>query len=220
MDVLFEVESEVRPAQTHNDGIIRYGDPWVMKNCASAEPVFLAMVRHTQGKGKRSPSILQTELARAGKHPDNDYVWTFVPAQGTKKKRGDPVCFSDRVRVQLFDVTGNYRFLAVGETDESSVVAEKTPSSPKVSTWHLACTPRLRLEPGGRVWPDGGRMAGLAYGSGMYLAVINAGRYLGARHARTQQNQSTAGMLRDLPASGMAVWWRIYRHLGDVPNMC
>lgn len=214
MDVLFEVEDEVRPVQSERDGIIRYGDPWVLKNCASPEPIFLAMVRHTAGK--RSPSILQTDLARAGKYPDADCRWTFVPVSGSKKRRGDPVSFADRVRVQHFDYTGNYRFLATCASDHSSVVAEKAPSAHDVSTWSLACTPRLRLEPGGRVWPDGPLMQSLEYGAGMYLSLLNAAHYLCARHTLQALTQRPVGMLNDLPKSGMAVWWRIYRHLSDV----
>lgn len=216
MDVVFtrSEDAEVVCEQPLIDETIRYGDPVVLRSCASRDPVFLAMVRHL--RGKRSPSALHTEIAAPGVRPDSDYIWTFVPAAGSKKKRGDRVEFAERVRIQLFDYMGNYRFLAINPADSHSVMAEKTPSAHDISTWSIACAARLRLEPGGRVLPDGERKQFLEYGTCTYLALINAADYLCARRETNGTTGIATGMAPDLPAAGMGVWWRVYRRQADV----
>lgn len=215
MDVVFSRGDRTQIIENQKDKTVRYGDPLVLKSCASRAPVFLAVIR--QAGGKRRPAMLSTEIAAPGRHEEADYIWSFVPAAGTKKRCGDPVSFADRVRIQLFDYTGNYRVLAASGTVDHSVVAEKTPVAQDVSTWSIACAARLRLEPGGRALPDGDFQYDMEYGTNTYTSLLNAGRYLCARHDPRGTPGIVTGMALDLPATGMGVWWRIYRSQSDVP---
>lgn len=215
MDVVFSRGDRTQIIETQKDETVRYGDPLVLKSCASRAPVFLAVIR--QPDGKRRPALLRTEIAAPGKHQEADYIWSFVPVAGTKKRCGDPVSFADRVRIHLFDYTGSYRVLAASGIVDQSVVAEKTPVAQDVSTWSIACAVRLRLEPGGRALPDGEFKRDMEYGTGTYTTLLNAGRYLCARHDPRGASGIATGMAFDLPATGMGVWWRIYRSQSDVP---
>jgi hypothetical protein len=213
MDVLYSIEDEVSKPDIHRDETIRYGDPLVLASCVSGEAAFLSIVRHRAGK--RSPSLLRTDLAASGRYPNTDYIWTFVPAAGTKRKHGDAVLFADRVRIRLFDYTGNYRYLAVDAVDPRLVTAEKAPSSPSVSTWSVACAARLRTESDGRVLPDGNLKHNVEFGKGNYIALINTTRYLSVSPDHFGGFHNGVSTLPDLPATGVAVWWRIYRSLSD-----
>jgi hypothetical protein len=211
MDVLFSMEGEVSQPEIYEGGPICYGDQLVFESCASGKPAFLAIVR--QKTGKRSPAMLRIEVAAPGLYPNSDYIWTIVPVVGTRKKRGDVVSFADRVRIQAFDYTGNYRNLAMSSADRGFVTAEKAPTSHSASTWFIACAAQLRKEPSGRVLPDGGLQPKLEFGKGNYVALINAARYLSAIPDHYDENHYSVSTLPDLPASGMAVWWRIHRRV-------
>jgi hypothetical protein len=152
MDILFEVQSEMSAPEIDGSGLVRYGDPFVLESCASSEPAFLTLIRHKSGK--RSPAMLRTEVAAPAQYPNSDYIWTFTPVAGTKKKRGDVVSFADRVRIQTFDYSGNYRQLLMNAADRGSVTAEKLLCR-GASTWFVACTAQLREEAAGQVMPDG-----------------------------------------------------------------
>ena len=225
MDVLFSVEERVSKPMVNKPEIVRYGDSLVLETCASREPAFLAIVRNTTSK--RSPSVLPIEAAAAGRYPNTDYLWTFAPAAGTKKKRGDPVSFGDRLRIQTFDYTGNYRHLAMIPPDVRypvharqpvdqifGVVAEKTPGGCGTSTWSMASAARLRTEPGGRVLPDGDLKLDVEFGEG-YIALLGSARYLSLCPPPYRGLLNSVGTLPDLPPNGMAVWWRVQRSLAD-----
>lgn len=188
---------------------VRYGDPLSFGSCESSDPTFLAMLRNTTGR--RSPPVLWTEAAAPGRHPPGDYVWTLIPAVGSKKRRGDPVSFADRVRLQLFDHTGNYRFLALSRVDSNLVMAEKAPSGHEFSTWSIAYATHLKTDADGHVQPDGELKPHLEYGKSHYVALINAARYLsvvGDSHGTSRQS---VGTVADMPAQGRAIWWHAYR---------
>jgi hypothetical protein len=215
MDIVFSRGDATRIIEPEKDETVRYGDPVVFRSCASHTPVFLAVVR--QPDSKRRPAILRTEIAAPGKHEDADYIWSFVPTAGSKKRCGDPVSFADRVRIQLFDYVGQYRVLATSDAAEQFVRAERTPVGHDVSTWSVACAARLRLEPGGRALPDGEFQPAMAYGTNAYTSFLNAGHYLCGRHDPQGGTGIVTGVAPDLPATGMSVWWRVYRSLSDVP---
>ncbi len=215
MDIVFSRRDAAQIIEADEDETVRYGDPVVFKSCASRTPVFLAVVR--QPDGKRRPAILRTEIAAAGKHEEADYIWSFVPGAGTKKRCGDPVSFADRVRIQLFDYVGQYRVLATNDAPDQCVGAERTPVGHDVSTWSVACATRLRLEQGGRALPDGEFKQEMEYGANTYTSFLNAGRYLCGRHDPLGGPGIVTGVAPDLPATGMSVWWRVYRCLSDVP---
>jgi hypothetical protein len=216
MDVLFAIQSEASKPEIHESEPVCYGDPFVLESCASGEPAFLAIIRNKTGK--RSPSMLRTEAAAPGRYPNPDYIWTFVPVAGTRKKRGDVVSFADRVRIQAFDHTGNYRHLLMNAADRGSVTAEKVPTSPSASTWFVACAAQLRKEADGHVIPGGDFNERIEYGKGNYIALINTARYLSVIPDYYGVVSNSVGTLPDLPASGMAVWWRIHRSVSDAPS--
>ena len=215
MDIVFSRGDADDIIDPEKDERVRYGDPVVLRSCASRAPVFLAVIR--QPDGKRRHAVLRTEIAAPGKHQEADYIWSFMPAAGTKKRCGDPVSFADRVRVQLFDYIGQYRVLAASDAADQAVGAEKTPVAQDVSSWSIACTARLRLEQGGRALPDGEFKRDMEYGAHAYTSFLNAGRYLCARHDPLGGIGIVTGVTFDLPATGTGVWWRIYRSLSEVP---
>lgn len=215
MDILFEIQSETSKPEIDESEPVRYGDPFVLESCASSEPAFLAIIRHKAGK--RSPTMLRTEVAAPVQYPSSDYIWTFVPVVGTKKKRGDVVSFADRVRIQTFDYTGNYRQLLMNTADRGSVTAEKMPSQGAL-TWLVACAAQLRTEAGGRVMPDGDFNPNLEFGKGNYVALINIARYLSVMPDHYGGVSNSVGTVPDRPASGMGTWWRIHRSVSDAPS--
>lgn len=215
MDIVFSRGDAAQLIDAERDETVRYGDPVVFKSCASRTPVFLVVIR--QPDGKRRPAILRTEIALPGKHAEADYIWSFVPGAGTKKRCGDPVSFADRVRIQLFDYVGQYRVLATSDIPDQCVGAERMPVGHDVSTWSVACAARLRLEQGGRALPDGEFKHDMEYGANAYTSFLNAGRYLCGRHDPLGGAGIVTGVAPDLPATGMSVWWRVYRSASDVP---
>lgn len=216
MDVLYSPEDVVSTSGAYRDQTIRYGDRFCLGNCASNLLAFMAIVRHRNRK--RSPSLLPTDMAPPGRYPDPDYMWTFIPAAGMKKKCGDPVSFADRVRIQSLDYTGNCRYVVMNPADPRVVQAEKAPCSRGASTWMIASTARLRTAPDGRVLPDGDRKPHLEFGSGNYVSLINGARYLSVGSHPYGGSVNGVSTLPDLPATGMAVWWRLYRSLSDAPS--
>jgi hypothetical protein len=214
MDVLFDIQSETSKPVIYESEPVRYGDPFVLESCATVEPAFLAIIR--QKTGKRSPSMLRTEVAAPAQYPHPDYIWTFVPVSGMKKRRGDVVSFADRVRIQAVDYTGNDRQLLMNAADRGSVTADKMPSQ-GLSTWFVACAAQLRKETDGRLVPGGDFNPKLEFGKGNYVALINTARYLSVMPANYGGVSNSVGTLPDLPANGMATWWRIYRSVSDVP---
>lgn len=215
MDVLFEIQSETSKPEICESEPVRYGDSFVLESCASREPAFLAIIRHRTGK--RSPSMLRTEVAAPGQYPNPDYIWTFVPVAGTRKRRGDVVSFADRVRIQTFDYTGNHRQLLMNTADRGSVTAEKMPCH-GASTWFVACAAQLRKEADGRVIPGGDFNPNLEFGKGNYVALINTARYLSVMPDHYGGVSNSVGTLHDLPPSGMATWWRIHRSVSAAPS--
>jgi hypothetical protein len=214
VDILFEIPSETREPEVHESELVRYGEPFVLESCASGEPGFLAIIRHKLGK--RSPPVLRTEVVEPEQYPNPDYIWSFVPAVGARKKRGDVVSFGDRVRIQTSDYTGNHRQLLMNAADRGSVTAHKTPCQGP-STWFVTCASQLRTEASGRVMPDGDFNPMLEFGKGNYVALINTARYLSVMPDHYGCVSKSVGTLPDLPATGMATWWRIYRSVPDVP---
>ncbi|MEA3117498.1 MAG: hypothetical protein QOI13_768 [Paraburkholderia sp.] len=215
MDVLFETQSETSKPEIYESQKVCYGDPFVLESCVSDDPVFLAIVRHASSK--RSPTMLRTEVATPGQYPNSDYIWTFVPVSRMGKKRGDVVSFGDRVRIQTFDYTGHYRQLMMNTADRGSITAEKLPSQ-GASTWFVACAAQLRTEAAGRVVPDGDFHSTLEFGKSNYLALINTARYLSVMPDYYGSVSKNVGTLPDLPASGMATWWRISRSVSDASS--
>jgi hypothetical protein len=161
--------------------------------------------------GRRSPPALWTEASVPGRHPANDYIWTIIPAAGSKKKRGEPVSFADRVRLQLFDHTGNYRFLAISRVDSKLVTAEKAPSHHDFSTWSISFVSQLIKQPGGTVQPGGELKTYLEYGKANYVALINGARYLSIVGDSQGPQRHGVGTLADMPMEGVSVWWHACR---------
>jgi hypothetical protein len=216
MDVLYAVSNKLSERSILENVIIRYGDPLVLGGRIGGEAIFLSIVR--QQFGKRSPSRLRTEASAPGRYASADYVWTFVPAAGSRKKHGDAVTFADRVRIQSFDYTGNYRYLAVDLGDPRSVVAEKTPSNHAASTWFIASATRLRTDESGCVLPDGESKANVEFGKGNYMALISGARYLGLAHDPFEELHHGVTTLPDLPNNGATVWWRAYQSIADAES--
>jgi hypothetical protein len=190
--------------------IVCYGDSVTFQSCESGDQTCLAMLRHLTGR--RSPPVLWTEAAAPGRHPPGDYIWTIIPAVGCKKRRGDPVSFADRVRLQLFDYTGNYRFLAISRVDSKLVMAEKAPSSPEISTWSIAYASQLTMQADGTVQPAGELKPHLEYGTSHYVALVNAARYLSVMSGDSPgAPRHGVGTLADMPTNGVSVWWHVVR---------
>lgn len=213
MDVLYSLEDEMSGRGVYKEETIRYGDLFCFGNCASNAPALLAIVRHRIGK--RSPSVLPVDIAAPGQYADSDYMWTFVPAPGTKRRCGDPISFGDRVRIQTIDYLGNCRYLIVNPDAPRVVQAEKAPCGRGKSTWFVTYASRLRKTPDGCLLPDGERKAHVEFGKSNYVALINDARYLGARTNPYGELRGGACTLPDLPASGAAVWWRLDRRPSD-----
>jgi hypothetical protein len=224
MDVLYSLEDKVGGPSACKGGVVRYGDSFCLGSCASESPALLAIVRRPFAK--RSPSLLPIDIVPPGRYPDQDYMWTFVPAAGAKKRSGDPVSFADRVRIQAFDYPGsNHRYvvtnqpeLRVFQAEPSVVQAEKAPCSRGEPNWFIAHASRLRTAPDGYVLPDGDRKSHVEFGRDNYVALINSANYLSARRNPNGGVYGSVSTMRDLPATGKAVWWCLYRCTADVPS--
>lgn len=194
--------------------VVRYGDAIVMESCESSEPLFLGIVRRSEGR--RNPLLLSTEVSEADKHPAADYQWRILPVVGSKRKWGDPVSFADRVRLQMVDDKGNSRMLSVSHLDDRSVMAERRPTKMEACTWWLTYTNELKIGHDGRAAPSGELEPHLQYGDANYVGLINAARYLAAVDDQYRILRKRAVLLEDLPAKGTGPWWYIHRSLRDV----
>jgi hypothetical protein len=213
MDALCAVANESCERGVLKNVVIRYGDPLVLHGRIGGEAIFLSIVR--QKVGKRSPSRLRTEAAAPGQYASADYVWMFVPAVGSRKKRGDVVSFADRVRIQSLDYTGHYRYLSVNPVDPRTVMADKAPINHAASTWYIASANRLRTDESGCVLPDGEFEANIEFGNGNHIALMNGARYLGLARDPFEGLHHGVTTLPDLPNNGATVWWRAYPSIAD-----
>ncbi|PMS38534.1 hypothetical protein B0G57_102115 [Trinickia symbiotica] len=222
MDVLYSLDDKVGGPSAYKGGVVRYGELFCFGSCASEAPALLAIVRRPFAK--RSPSLLPIDIVPPGRYPDQDYMWTFVPAAGAKKRCGDPVSFADRLRIQAFDYTGNHRYivtsqpeLRVFQSERSVVQAEKAPCSRGDTDWFIAIASGLRTTPDGCVLPDGDRKSHIEFGTGNYVTLINNGYYLSASPNPYGGLYGGVSTSRDLPPTGKTVWWCLYRTPADVP---
>lgn len=193
--------------------VVRYGESIVLESCESSEHLFLSIVRRCEGR--RSPMLLSTEVSESDKHPAIDYQWRMLPVVGSGLKWGDPVSFADRVRLQLVDDKGNSRMLAVSHLDNQSIMAERQPAKVEACTWWIAYT-ALDIRRDGRVAPFGDLAPHLEYGTANYMTLVNNARYLSANDDRYRILRKRTGLLDDLPETGTAVWWRVYRSTSDI----
>lgn len=197
-----------------SDNMVRYGDGIVLESCESSEPLFLGIVRRSEGR--RNPLLLSTEVSEADKHPVSDYQWRILPVVGSKRKWGDAILFADRVRLQLIDDKGNSRMLSVSHLDNRSIMAERRPLKMEACTWWLAYTNELEVGRDGRAAPSGELQPHLQYGDANYVGLINAARYLAAVDDPYRILRKRTVLLDDLPVKGKGPWWRIHRSLRDV----
>ncbi len=193
--------------------VVRYGDSIVLESCESSERLFLSIVRRCEGR--RNPMLLSTEVSESDKHPAIDYQWRMLPVVGSGLKWGDPVSFADRIRLQLVDDKGNSRMLAVSHLDNRSIMAERQPAKVEACTWWISYTSTLNVHCDGRVAPSGELAPHLGYGTANYLTLVNNARYLSAKDDQYRILRKRTGLLDDLPETGTAVWWRVYRSTSD-----
>lgn len=191
-----------------------YGDAIVLESCETSEPLFLGIVRRSEGR--RNPLLLSTEVSEADKHPAGDYQWRILPVIGSKRKWGDAVAFADRVRLQMVDDKGNSRMLSVSHLDNRSIMAERRPAKMEACTWWLTYTNELKVGRDGCAAPSGELEPHLQYGDANYVGLINAARYLAAVDDQYRILRKRTVLLDDLPAKGTGPWWRIHRSLRDV----
>lgn len=194
--------------------VVRYGDSIVLESCESSEHLFLSIVRRSEGR--RNPMLLSTEVSESDKHPAIDYLWRMLPVVGSKLKWGDPVSFAERVRLQLTDDKGNARMLAVSHLDNRSIMAERHPAKAEACTWWVSYTSALDVGHDGSVVPAGDLAPHLQYGTANYLTLVNNARYLSAKDDQYRILRKRTGLLDDLPETGTAAWWRVYRSMSDV----
>lgn len=194
--------------------VVRYGETIVLSTCDDEDHLFLGIVPRTVGR--RHPCALSTEVSEAGKHTAGEYQWRLLPVVGSKRKWGDPVCFADRIRLQIVDGKGQLRVLAVSHLDECSIMAERSPARAESCTWSISYSRELANGRDGSVVPAGEFAPYLRYGDANFVTLVNRAGYLGARDDQYRILRKRAVLEKELLESGKSVWWRVYRSISDV----